>query len=146
MAPSIPNLWPSTIKTDILTPLAILRAQANALSQATEGLLEARVDSGEEKGKARHDLYVLAPALDCEHAIVRALHDPEMVYPVQLNARVALRSEEPQNMFSDVECTSDSAFLAALKNVLESQYVTSVVQSLIARSNERKADQESQPP
>jgi len=126
MAGTIPSLWPDDIKTDVLTPLAILRTQANALRQATRGLLEARVNSLTEDDREVHQLDIVAPALDYEHRILTVSHNKDLVYP----AHVVLKG------LPIAEVANDDQLMEKLREYLATIPVRSVISSLIARSNE----------
>jgi hypothetical protein len=62
MTIAIPDLWSDDIKVDIVTPLAIFRAQTGSLHQRTKGLLEAEVRTTTgQSGRVRHQLVLIAP-------------------------------------------------------------------------------------
>ena len=133
MADTIPSLWPDSINASVLTPLAILRIQANALGKATKGLLEARVHSVRSGESVQHQVDVIAKALDYTHRILSVTHNATLVYPAQVKAQVDVTGE-----ILEQTAAHDEALIGVVKEVLRSEYVTSVVSSLIARSNEQK--------
>jgi hypothetical protein len=58
------NLWPADVGTStIVPPLAILRRQAVALGERTQGLLEGQVETLTERGEFTQVFYVVAPSL-----------------------------------------------------------------------------------
>jgi hypothetical protein len=132
MADTIPSLWPDDIKTTVLTPLAILRVQANALASATKGLLEAGVNSVTSGEQLQHHLDIVAPALDYTHRIVTVTHHKTLVYPALIRAQVSLSGQ-----ILEENAAADEELMALLHQVLASPYVRSILSSLIARSNER---------
>ena len=133
MADTIPSLWPEDIKPTVATPLAILRTQANALSQVTRGILQGRVTSVKAEARIEHQLSVLAPALDYEHQIASVAHGKDLPYPATVCADCYDRIP-PATGYRDV--STDDEFKERLREVLTSAEVKSVVSSLIARSNE----------
>jgi hypothetical protein len=135
MPPTIPNLWPEDIKVDVLSPLAILRAQAGLMGQMTRGLIEAEVTTtATEHGRVEHQLDLIAPALDgYRQRILIASHDEESVYPV------GLYWYETDDNMEDGDAYNDDEFIQAVGKALRSGAVRAVIASLIYRSNERTA-------
>ncbi len=130
MADTIPSLWPESIKQTVLTPLAILRTQANALRQVTKGVLEGEVSSVEAENQVEHQLDVIAPALDYRHRILSVRHEREMPYPARVRSEVL----DPLGK----EVWDDDALIGLLAEVLATDLVKAVILSLIARSNEQR--------
>ena len=165
MAGRIPNLWPTeTVSVSTLSPLAILRTQAENLTELTQGLLigEVTTDDRQEKG-VYHHFDMIAPALDgYRHRILTVKHDPSMLYPVSYSVakrqslvappaktKVAsgISSGVTLSTFSDMLAAAhpeaigpvvntEAEFIQVLKEAFSSGYVLSVINSLIARSNE----------
>ncbi|CAN5700587.1 hypothetical protein BH23PLA1_BH23PLA1_05790 [soil metagenome] len=165
MAEGIPVLWSDDIKLDTLPPLAILRAQANALRQMTRGLLEAEVTTSKrEKGRVEHRFDLIAPGLDgYRHRLFIVSHRAEMVYPVKvettLHERTAVRrtprehtiheklaEKRPTKRLPGAEETdlwtpnaaTEQEFVEVVRQILQSNEVRSLIQSLVARSNEQR--------
>src|SRR5690348_9267162 len=88
MASTIPILWSDDIKVDIVTPVAILRAQTGPIGQMTKGLLTAEVTTTtSEAGRTRHHLDLIAPVLNgYRHRLLAATHEKDLVYPVTVEA------------------------------------------------------------
>ena len=64
MTTTIPDLWPEEISVEVLTPLAILRYQAERFRDRTKGLLKAKATTiTKDHGSTRHQLDVIAPLL-----------------------------------------------------------------------------------
>ncbi len=134
MQDEIPDLWPDEIQTtEVPTPIAILRIQANRLHDKTKGLIEAEVRSLTDNDKAQ-ELYqfdLIAPALDgyrlrlfeCGHAL-------SLVYPIDIYWR-----EFDQGYSS---ASTPGEVYEALRTIFRSRTTTSIIMSMIARSNERK--------
>jgi hypothetical protein len=153
MLDTIPNLWSDDIKVNVVTPLAVLRKQAHLLTQMTKGVLEADVATVDtvygDSGTIRHGFDVIAPALDYRQRLFTATHGVQ-VYPVVLEAD-CFRSQshpdlnavklgpgydlEPERAGTRQAKTEDE-FLNLVREILRSDKVRSVIQSLIARSND----------
>lgn len=132
----IPDLWPDEIaKTDILTPLAILRIQANHLQVKTRGLIQAEVRTLTDKSKER-DIYhfdLVAPALDgYTIRLFKADHKTLLVYPIEF--------QWPHfDNGDDVSASSPDEVYRILQRIFRSDETKSMVMSLIAQSNEKRA-------
>jgi len=132
MTAKIPDLWPAELSERVLTPAAILKAQATILGERTKGVLEAEVSSRPEQTKEGqlvtvYDFDVIAPALNgYRKTILRVEHGKDIIYPVYIKS---LGPGIPQ-------AANDQKFLEVLGSHLQSQPVMSLIQTLIARSNE----------
>ncbi len=147
MAETIPNLWSEDISNDVLPPLAILHAQAGLLSEITKGLVEAEViteyDSTVEDGSiqnVQHHVELTAPALNAaRYRILTVYHKRELVYPASVEAECFEPSDyDDYESFSWPEALREEDFLKIMKTTLRSKKVTSLIHSLIARSNEQR--------
>jgi hypothetical protein len=150
MADSIPNLWSDDISTDVLSPIAVLRSQAGLLGRMTKGLLEAEVTtqsisniSSGENDKTEillHNFDLIAPALNrSRYRIMAVRHDAEMVYPATVEAEIFEPGEyDEPGTWSWPNAYSESEFIQMVGQVLKSAKVKSTLQSLIARSNEKR--------
>jgi hypothetical protein len=157
MAASIPVLWSDDISVDVLSPLAILRGQTEPLSRMTKGILEAGIETiTSDKGKVQHRLDLVAPALNNFHRrILLATHQNDLVYPVVVDAECFLPERVESNWdalipsFSKIvtvrdplsegqrRAATDKEFIELVGQVLRSSQVRSLIQSLIARSNDQ---------
>ena len=132
MTAKIPNLWPEELTETVLTPAAILKAQATNLGEQTKGVLEAEVSRREESTKEGqtiiiYDFDVIAPALNgYRKTILQVNHAKDAIYPVYIKS---LGTGIPQ-------AANDQRFLEVLGSHLQSQSIVSLLQTLIARSNE----------
>jgi hypothetical protein len=152
MTDSIPDLWSSDIQVRVLTPLAILRAQASLLRRKTQGLVEAVVDTRTSKESIRHHLDLIAPAVNgYRERMLTATHSPNRVYPVTVAAEcffpkggnaatllAAIIDKLPEN--ERIAGTQDD-FIKLVKEVLQSLQVRGAIESLIAQSNEAKSSE-----
>ena len=140
MPPKIPDLWSDDISVDVLTPLAILRAQERRPGAGEQkGLLEAEINSQERENEVVHWLDLVAPALGYRERILTATHHKNRVYPVTLEAICFAKNP---NQFTIPEtrrsAISQQEFIGLLTEVLRSGDVRSSIQSLLARSNDAK--------
>lgn len=146
MADTIPDLWLSSeLKTTVLTPIAILRTQANLLGQKTQGLLvgDVRVTSG-EKGQVILSFDVIAPALNSyRYNLLSVRHTKDASYPAAISAQIFITPEKINNMsvlkgigLGSETAYSDRQFIALVQEVLQAQETVARLQSLIVRSNE----------
>lgn len=147
MAEPIPSLWSDDISNDVLPPLAILHAQAALLAEITKGLVAAEVvteyDSTVEDGSiqnAQHHMELTAPALNAaRYRILTVYHKRELVYPASVEAECFEPSDyDDYESFSWPEALREEDFLKIMKTTLRSKKVTSLIHSLIARSNEQR--------
>ena len=147
MAETIPNLWSDDISNDVLPPLAILHAQAELLAQITKGLVEAEVITEYESTvedssiqSVQHHMELTAPALNpSRYRILTVYHKRELVYPASVEAECFEPSDyDDYESFSWPEALREEDFLKIMKTTLRSKKVTSLIHSLIARSNEQR--------
>jgi len=134
MATTKRNLWPESVKIDTLTPVVILRGQASELERLTKGVLRGEVTSqATGDGFLIHQLDVIAPAVGFyRHRIVEVKHPDAFVYPAQIIAPGILLGLT----FGHGEAESQEALEKFIGIVFTSKQTISVIQSLIARSNE----------
>ena len=147
MAEPIPNLWSEEISNDVLPPLAILHAQAALLGEITKGLVEAEVitefDPTIEDGSiqhVQHHVELTAPALNANrYRILTVYHKRELVYPASVEAECFEPNDyDDYESFAWPEALRQEDFLKIMKTTLRSKKVTSLIHSLIARSNEQR--------
>ncbi|MFI5382384.1 MAG: hypothetical protein ACHRHE_24060 [Tepidisphaerales bacterium] len=132
MPTQIPNLWPmDEIAVDVLSPLVILRAQATELERLTQGVLRAEVVSeteGDDPEFETHRLDVIAPAVgNLRRTLATVSHAEDGAYPVSVHG--------------EGKASSQIEFEVLLRRQLASSEVSSTIQSLLAKSNERKRPQ-----
>lgn len=137
MAQNIQSLWPSDIKATVMSPLTILKGQAEALALQTGGVLLAEIV--EERSEDADNLLFLdlvAPSLHgSRHRILKVTHRQGMPYPAWLEAEVFQRETSTGKRRAD----TDQEFTEDVAEVLRSSHVLSVAQSLVARANETLA-------
>ena len=129
------NLWPDIESETVLTPVAILREQADLLGQKTKNVVTARVAGGRimpgpslihiPPGFA-YTLSLVAPALDnYAYDILRVRHGMQ-IYPVEVSDLV-------RN--THLQAATEEEFLVALGELLGSPEVKKVIQVLLAQSD-----------
>jgi hypothetical protein len=142
MPETIPNLWGEQVKVDVVTPLAVLRTQANVLKRITQGLLEVNIETTSSQDQVIHHFFLVAPALNRYSELLFTVeHAKNKVYPVMVRADCLSLSEcllLGIVLVDDSTCVAKTQdeFLTALQTILRSGDVQSSIQSLIARSNE----------
>lgn len=151
MPSAIPDLWPDEVAvTDVLTPSAIMRYQAGQLREKTKSLLEGEVQTAENEGWKLHSFDLLAPALNrYRYRLFSARHRKEMVYPVIVESP-CLESKATRNALLDAlggaaiplgqsEAATQQEFIDLIGKVLRSDHAKSVIQSLIAQSQDARS-------
>lgn len=136
MSQNIQSLWSPDIKAEVMSPLTILKGQAEALALQTGGVLLAEVTSESmEGGRVALSFDLVAPALrGSRHRILKVLHSQNLPYPAEVQAEVFWREGGSSYPHTDEE------FVDAVATVLRSTQVASVAQSLVARANEVLAE------
>jgi hypothetical protein len=157
MSVTMPDLWPEDVKPAVLSPVAILRTQAALLSKRTDGLLEAVVESSgkERHGKAytQHRLELEVPPLNYyRHGLLVVEHENPGAYPVYITSSILDASDESLVRIakavdtasllagtpSGTRCDDAEAFVGALRSVLSSQRLKTLLVSLLAQINDAK--------
>lgn len=137
MPEEVKSYWPDDFGVKVLTPVAVLRIQSEALSRATQGLLEAEVVSASSKNQVSHELQLVAPALGGERrTILTVTHGLKDPYPATLDAAVFHSDEPLQFLDKSPVASTMQEFTALVREVLQSKQVRGAAQSLLARSQE----------
>jgi hypothetical protein len=150
MASIIPDLWPVDIKVTVLPPLAILKAQEGRLAQRTQGQLQAKLTSVESDRLVQYQLDLIAPSLNFyRERLLTATHERGRYYPVVVTAECF--AERPRNPAAEHDtatmravdpsvtqrrAATEEEFTRLLREVLKSDEVRSLIDSLLARINE----------
>lgn len=116
--------------------------QARNLTDLTNGFLEGEViTDGETQGYIPHHFDIVAPSLNkYRHRILTIRHDSALLYPVYCQTGVAEETSADYRLFS-ISANTEAEFIKVLSQVLQSDYVLSVINSLIARINEAQQDE-----
>lgn len=142
MTNEIPNLWSAEITNlKILSPLAIMRTQASNLEKMTRGLLKVAIEEGKIAAQGqKQTLYnfdIVAPALNgYRHRLFGVYHEIGLVYPITFIVSAEIMSQLKWLSMDNLKSFTEEDFTQRLGKVLKSSYTTSVIQSLLARSNE----------
>ena len=161
MSSTIPDLWSDDIKMDVLSPLVILRSQASLLGRKTQGILKGEVVTVTSDVLVQHLLDLIAPVLDQYRAtLLTATHQQNKVYPVRVAAQCLAPKTKPMSLDEQLainkgkmwtailsfrpgelppnqrEAFTQEEFIELVRRVFHSGEVRSLIQSLVARSNE----------
>jgi hypothetical protein len=130
MQRTLTNLWPD-IRVDVVSPLAILRAQAEYLTVSTKGLLRAEVVTDQDRRQNRmYYLDVVAPVLQGRRLrLLGTSHPPGQMYPTNVGM-----ASVPAYKWT--VCADQSEFERALAACLGSSAVRGIVSTLLAETNE----------
>lgn len=132
MSQNIQSLWSPDIKAKVLSPLTILKGQAEALALQTGGVLLAEVIEEREEEDISLSMDLVAPALHgSRHRILKVIHHDGLPYPAWVEAEIF-----QYNFPSGKRANTDHEFTERVAEVLRSAQVLSVAQSLVARANE----------
>lgn len=127
------NLWGDmpVLDDDTITPLMIMREQANLLRQATHGVLRATISTSPlALGKMRHSFYLVAPLLnDYRHLLFSVEHGIEP-YPAKVEFKQAPKG---------APCKSQEAFENLLGLILKHPDTRKAVSSLVKNSKAAKS-------
>ncbi len=109
---------------DLRTPAAILREQAEHLSQATGGLLTGEVEVKGDAASIHMDLWIIAPALnDYRYKLTEVRHNV-LTYPA------AILSQDGHTW---VSTANEGEFMTFIGEILSSAETSDVVRSLLAQ-------------
>jgi hypothetical protein len=136
------DFWSDDIKVEVLTPLMILRAQEPALRKKTKGILQAEVETVSTDSSVIHNLYLVAPALgNYKEKILSVTHTPSLVYPCEV-ASSTLSGVRHVAVVPSLSETiySQTGFIDRLRDALQSPFVRSTIDSLLAKSNEQRTE------
>ena len=129
----------------------------------TKGLLDAEVSTvTSDTGAVQHQLDLIAPALRYRHRVLTVKHNRDLVYPVTVEAECFQPKPKVQTIgemlaISDPfsrpakpedwrpQANTEQEFIDLVSKVLRSGEVRSIIQSLIARSNEQRSDSAAPP-
>ena len=148
------DLWPSEIMVNVLSPLMILRQQAEIISKRTQGIVigDVRISFiGADLKELCFD--VIASAIGHRQRGLTARYPHDVPYPTLLMADVFAQDKFPSpfdesldqkhwHLQSDAEVArsriaySPSQFKGLLREIFNSSGTISILLSLIARSNE----------
>ena len=128
METQVRDLWPADIGVaTLITPVSILREQAALLGEKTSNLVQAEVKTTSEGARVMHSFYLVAPAMNkYRYRLLYVTHDVAL-YPLNIVF-------DPAN--SQVTAKSQDAFVEQLGKLLSSEKTITIVQSLVAQSQQ----------
>jgi hypothetical protein len=132
----VESLWSIPATADIRTPLAIMKEQASALTDQTNGSLVGYVETTTFGDGLRINLSIQVPALNNYRYQILTYNQPITMYPGRLQSGVPVATgpnvfAPPQSKFIE----NEQDFMVGLKALLTSQEVTQLVTSLLAQAN-----------
>ena len=134
------NLWGEIVaETKLKLPVTILNEQATILGEVTNRILEAVVESTvpSKKGLLSYGLFIVAPALNnYKYNVLDIEHDIVFAYPVSVYDVVGPSDvlDIDESDAEKVVCNSEEEFLQKLGQLLSSEQVHKIIESLIAQS------------
>ena len=121
------NLWGGfPTKAEAEPPLKILRYQAALIETETDNRLSGRIVQSHLGDRFNSRFLVVAPYLDDYELELLSVSNTVQMYPLTL-------SESVGNMKS-VECADEKEFVEALRTLLQSPQIRSLVGALLAQS------------
>ena len=124
------SLWKIPDTTHLRTPVTVLKEQASALTDATEGILvgEVRTNPGSTQEQLQYSLEIVVPSLNQYRYRVITLVQPLGMYP--LNILVGNVSSRVSN---------EEELIKKLGEILGSERVQRVLASLITQARNSSA-------
>lgn len=120
------SLWGELPVVDaIRLPVIILREQATKLTELTNGLLQGEVTTRKVHDELRHNLLIVAPALDNYSFNVLSTRHGVIAYPVIINSFATQKEYNSSN---------EKEFVEAIANILSSAEVHKTLGALLAQS------------
>lgn len=131
------SFWVIPAEAKEKSPLTMLREQANALTEATGGLLHGEVSTRKWLNGLAISLSVVVPALDGYELELLTYRQPPLMYPGRL---VSLLDDEPGINPSVVgegfEIYGEQEFAKVLKFILASPKMQETIAALLAQVRE----------
>jgi hypothetical protein len=124
------DLWPDDIgDSKLVSPVEILRAQAEGLAEKTGGLVQAEVSTQAINEEMFHNAFVLlVPALgDYRYELLEVRHRVSF-YPLDVLPRAG------HNLDNYMGLESERRFTDALKSLFGKPEVKSLIHSLVAQA------------
>jgi hypothetical protein len=143
----IPDLWGDDFQVEVLSPILILRMQAEAIQKKTRGILlgevSTRIAEPDETqlGYAIdiHNLDLIAPAINYRESILEVWHKVDRYYPIFIKLPEEIEWEKPSiKSSSSKRASSEEEYIHYLGVALQSSPSRSVISTLLAKSNDLK--------
>lgn len=123
-----------------LSPIVVLRHVAQQLTERTKGLLVGQTSSSVNGENEIHEFFVFVSMLDnYRYRLFYVVHKLKQVYPVFVCSPIVAESD-PENESGSFFPTANGQdeFTALVTRVLNAKETKSVIQSLIARVNDKQ--------
>jgi hypothetical protein len=140
MSDELDDLWPDLNSATIITPASILKTQAAALSQKTNGLLQGEVETSFRGKSIIHEFDLVVPALEnYRYSLLRIHHEPTL-YPVYVDESpipvVAGENTGRHNWYSTTAYVlqDEAAFRAWLRQALAAPDTKRILENLLAQA------------
>jgi len=117
------SYWVIPTETDERAPLTMLREQANALTEATDGQLRGHVTTTSFSNYLNISLSVVAPALDGYTVEIITYRQPALIYPGTFESIEG----------GSVTIKNEKEFSETLKSVLSSTAMQRMIASLLSQ-------------
>jgi hypothetical protein len=124
----VESFWAVPDVATLRTPLSILREQATALTEQTNGLLVGQVETNQlSDGNLQFKLEVVVPALNDYRVRILRYLQPITLYPGNLTG---------MGIGAFVEINNEEDFVISVRNALSSQTVKNILSSLISQARD----------
>jgi len=126
MTEHIPDLWPGDFGPLKVTPVAILREQAEFLTRKTEGIVRGAIHTtGAEDGGFLHTFLVQVPSLGGYTYGLFTVHHGLSFYPAKILS---------SPVSGDLTATSEAEFMDRLRQVLSAAPTQDVINALLSQA------------
>jgi hypothetical protein len=116
----------------MVTPAAILRAQAAVLAERTKGILEAAVETSSVGDEFYHRFVIKAPALGNYRYELFQVHHPATLYPVVINKDATRRPGGSSLAVVPIEGSDELRDEQTLRSWLRSVFASEASKRIIA--------------
>jgi hypothetical protein len=125
MTDHIPDLWPPDFGPRKVTPVAILREQADLLTRKTEGALRGAIQTtGAQDGGFLHTFLIQVPSLGGYTYGLFTVHHGLSLYPAKILSSPT----------GDQVATSEAEFLDRLRQVFSATPTQEVINALLSQT------------
>lgn len=132
------SLWPKIDSAPIRSPIDVLQEQAEALPEATGGMLKGGLEHSRGKSNTVGvRLFVVAPHLnDYRVEMIKCTFDPRLPYPCYLECDIIWNPGNDVDPFEDmrVQVRTESELTETLANVFTNEAVVALLTQLVGLS------------
>lgn len=122
------SLWGNIDTQDVFrTPIGILREQAGALTEITNGILQAVVEQHNTPPTFYLSFFIIAPALNNYRIQIVSVRHGLEIYPATIAPALMAAHDE-------INCDDERSFIEGLAKILSSERTRQVIRSLISQS------------